>query len=96
MAAPAEKTDKNEYLLALKRAACRLAVILAKLALDIEADYNSEYCFDTAPRKTNLPRVCYIYQIFAHKNMIEPFFTAADASRYYRLLLTQMKCWMGQ
>jgi len=74
VAAPAEKTDKNEYLLALKRAACRLAVILAKLALDIEADHNSEYCFDTAPRKTNLPRVCYIYQIFAHKNMIEPFF----------------------
>lgn len=75
VAAPAEKPEQERVLTCCSSGpACRLAVILAKLALDIEADHNSEYCFDTAPRKTNLPRVCYIYQIFAHKNMIEPFF----------------------
>lgn len=76
-AIPADGVDKYNYVEALKKASLTAAKYLASAAGDCSPNEVREYKLKDSTTNASgalLPKVVYIYQIFSHKQLVEPLF----------------------
>lgn len=74
IADPSENVKRDDYLLALNQASCKLAAYLANSCKGTPIDEEEIFSLDASNSEPSLPHVAYLYQYFSHKHMTEALY----------------------